>query len=256
MQSLLKFTTGHVFVFHAPYLKLMKGESSECEGYIPTKDVENHIQGIGEKSKSYPEWVHTWFDDEAKRHYTCLVWDLNDADARSRFAAALSELPESERCGIVRDEECERLDVQCADKMNERLQEEEIKRTEARAAWFADPSNTADAELVSVLKGTRIANATTGQWQLDPVEKQFIDNLLKFASEGDRPERTAVLGCDSNGKICIGYSFRLPTLRREFERRVNTSKKKPEGIEVLHDGSIYEELVMQLVDKNRKASDK
>ena len=242
------FTAANVFVFADPYLKLMDGESGKCEGYMPKKATENLLDVLGEKSKAFPEWVSSWFNEESKRHFISLSWQ--NVELREKFVKAFDALPESERCGIVRNEECEKLDAEVAEDLNEKARKEEEERSLERKAWFEDQVNADLSKRVAVVKGTCQVDEKTGRAKLDPEEGQFIENLIKFMNKSDQPEDIAFLGHDDDGKFWIAYSFRLDTLRNEFERRVNCNAKKPDGISFVSEGPVYEELVMSIVKRN------
>ena len=242
------FTAANVFVFADPYLKLMDGESGKCEGYMPKKATENLLDVLGEKSKAFPEWVSSWFDEKAKRHFISLSW--RNAELREKFVKAFDALPESERCGIVRDAECEKLDAEVAEDLNDKARKEEEERSIERKAWFADQVNADLSKRVAVVKGTCQVDEKTGKAKIDPEEGQFIEGIIKFMNKSDQPEDIAFLGHDYDGKFWIAYSFRLETLRKEFERRVNCNAKKPDGISFVSEGPVYEELVMSIVKRN------
>ena len=244
----IMFTAANVFVFADPYLKLMDGESGKCEGYMPKKATENLLDVLGEKSKAFPEWVSSWFNEEAKRHFISLSWQ--NPELRERFVKAFDALPESERCGIVRDAACEKLDAEVAEDLNEKARKEEEERSLERKAWFEDQVNADLSKRVAVVKGTCRVDEKTGRAKLDPEEGQFIEGIIKFINKSDQPEDIAFLGHDDDGKFWIAYSFRLETLRNEFERRVNCNAKKPDGISFVYEGPVYEELVMSIVKRN------
>lgn len=248
MQMGIMFTAANVFVFADPYLKLMDGESDKCEGYMPKKATENLLDVLGEKSKAFPEWVSSWFNEESKRHFISLSWQ--NADLRAKFVEAFEALPESERCGIVRDAECEKLDAEVSEDLNDKARKEEEARSAERKAWFSEKANAELSNRVSVVKGTCQIDEKTGKAKIDPEEGQFIENIIKFMNKFDQPEDIAFLGHDDDGKFWIAYSFRLESLRNEFERRVNCNVKKPDGVEFVSDGPVYEELVMSIVRRN------
>lgn len=248
MMDGVMFTAANVFVFADPYLKLMDGESGKCEGYMPKKSTENLIDVLGEKSKAFPEWVSSWFNEESKRHFISLSWQ--NAELREKFVKAFDALPESERCGIVRDAACEKLDAEVAEDLNDKARKEEEERSIERKAWFANQVNADLSKRVAVLKGTCKVDEKTGKAKIDPEEGQFIEGIIRFMKKSDQPEDIAFLGHDDDGKFWIAYSFSLETLRNEFERRVNCNANKPDGISFVKEGPVYEELVMSIVKRN------
>ena len=249
------FTAGNVFVFADPYLKLMDGESDKCVGYMPKKATENLIDIIGSNAKAHPDYVQSWFDGKANRHFIGLSW--SDTASREKFNTEFWLIPESERCGIVRDAECVILDASVAEDLNEKYRQEEEARSAERKAWFSEEGNAEAVKRVAVLKGTSVVDEKTGRMRIDPEEAQFLEGIIRFMSKSDQPEDVAFLGHDEDGKCWIAYSFRLETLKREFERRVNCSAKKPEGIGFANEGPLWEELVMGICNRKteKKASD-
>ena len=248
MQMGTMFTAANVFVFKDPYLKLIDGESGKCEGYMPKKATENLLDVIGEKSKAFPEWVSSWFDEESDSHLIGLSWQ--DVELREKFVNEFEAVPEAERCGIVRDEACEKLDYIVADDLNDKSIKEEEERSAERKAWFEDQVNAELSKRVSVVKGTCQIDDETGKAKLEPKEIEFIEGIIRFMNKSDQPEDIAVLGHDDEGKFWMAYSFRLESLRNEFERRVSRNAKKPDGISFVSEGPLYEELVMGIVKRN------
>lgn len=250
-----KFTESNVFVVSDPYLKLMDGETDKCVGYMPKESTDNLFEIVGVMAKSVPaDWVRSWFDAEKGRHFISLSWQ--DVKEREAFAKAFAEVPEDERRGVVRDAECEALDGKIAEDMNEKRRKADEGRAARRKAWFADVANAEAVKRVSMLNATVVIDENTGEMRGDPEEVEFIESVIRFMNKSDQPEDRVFLGRDDEGRFWIAYSFRLETLKREFERRVNSNAKKPEGICFAHEGEMWEELVMGVVKKNAERKEK
>jgi hypothetical protein len=249
MEKRTMFTESNVVVLSAPYLKVMDGESDRCVGYLPKESTENVIDTVAGKSGAEPDWASSIFEAENKRLFVSLSW--RDAEMREKFLKEFEGLDEEGRCGIVRDAECEGRDKGVADSLNEKREKKEAKMTEARRKWFDEKGNYAKALCVSVVKGTCVVDGKTGEKRIDPVIAQFLDGVTRFMSKTDQPEDVFNLGSDDDGKFWVAYSFRLATLKSEFERRVKNIMRsnKVEGLEIVLEGAIYENLVMGIVNE-------
>lgn len=249
MDNRPKFTADNVFVVSDPYLKLMDGETDKCVGYMPKESTDNLFEIVGVMAKAgEANWVRSWFDAEKGRHFISLSWQ--DVKEREAFAKAFGEVPEAERRGVVRDAECEALDGKIAEDMNGKREKAEAGRRARREAWFAEEANAEAVKRVSMINATVVRDENTGAMRGDPEEVQFIENIIRFMSKTDQPDVREFLGHDDEGRFWIAYGFRLETLKKEFERRVNCNEKKPEGISLAHEGEMWEELVMGVVKKN------
>lgn len=249
MEKRPRFTKSNVLVLSAPYLKVMDGESDKCVGYLPKESTENVIDMLSAKAGAAPDWASSIFEAENKRLFISLSWSLTEF--RYKFLKEFEGLDEDGRCGIVRDAECEGRDEGVADGMNEKREKKEAARLERRRKWFDEKGNYAKALCVSVVKGTCVVDGKTGEKRIDPVIAQFLDGVIRFMSKTDQPEDVFNLGSDDDGKFWVAYSFRLETLKSEFERRVKNIMRsnKVEGLEIVSEGPMYEDLVMGIVNE-------
>jgi len=247
MEKRPRFTKSNVLVLSAPYLKVMDGESDRCVGYLPKESTENVIDMLSAKAGAAPDWASSIFESENKRLFISLSWSLTEF--RYKFLKEFEGLDEDGRCGIVRDAECEGRDEGVADSLNEKREKKESAHLERRRKWFDEKGNYAKALCVSVVKGTCVVDGKTGEKRIDPVIAQFLDGATRFMSKTDQPDDVFNLGSDDDGKFWVAYSFRLETLKSEFERRVVLNKKKPEGLEIVSEGAMYEDLVMGIVNE-------
>lgn len=243
-----KFTAKNVFVFSDPYLKIMDGESDRCVGYMPKKATNDLIESISGKNTAHPDWVTSWFDEKAKRHLVSLSW--NKPELRERFVSAFDALGELERFGIVYDDACELCESSVADDLNDRYAKEEDERSKFRKKWFANEVNAMYARRVAIVRGTCVSDSKTGKKSIDQDELEFIKNVEKFMSDSERPDYISLLGDDCDGGFMIGYIFTSGENACEFKRRLNCNVNKPEGVEIVDDGPVYEEMILFLEDKN------